>query len=865
MLESTLALILQLLDLKAGWIFLVDDQGSFALEAAIGLPPALGAGEQAGLRWTPCRCQQMLLRGELTGPANVLDCERLQRIHEELAGAGPQVVNAQTGDLYVHVTVPLRAGGRTLGLLNLARAGKEPLDADTLTHLGLVADTLGVAIERARLYAQVDAAWREEVEACNRLAQTLLGLSDLEAIGEAVFSMLRPYLKPDALSLLVADPSGTFLELVAGWGWSAEYVGRLQLPLHPPDSSGPARALHVRRPVLEDHTQPSEAFTVPEPVRRAGVKMCLILPMVAGDTVTGVLVADYLAPREIGEERIRFASLIAAVAAVAVERAAEHRRNRMLFEQVPVALYRSMPNGRLLDVNSAMVRMLGYPDRDALLAVNAVNLYANPEDRARWQRLMEQEGVVTGFEVQWRRFDGTVIWVRESARAVRDATGRPAYYEGSTEDITARKRVEADLQYLASHDPLTGALNRHRFQEELQRLIVQARRTGQSGALLFVDLDNFKEVNDRLGHKAGDDLLRAAVRAMCARLRDTDVLARLGGDEFGILAVPADGGQAVAIAERLLGALREKVVIIGGSPFRLMASCGVALLPLHGVTVDELLAAANLSMYAAKEQGGDRVVLYTPDPSWRDRLNVLTGWTERLRRALDEGRLLAYVQPILDLRENRITRWEFLARLAEEGKVIAPAAFLSAAERLGMVQEIDMWMCRQALRFAARHGQHVHVNFSPKTLSDERAMANIAAELDAWRGAASLLVVEITETAIVADMAQLLQCLEALRSRACQVALDDFGVGFSSLYYLRHLPVDYLKIDAAFIYRLVTDPQDRQIVRTIADLARGLGRATIAEGVEDGATLEAVRALGVDYAQGHHVGRPEPSTAVPES
>jgi len=862
MLESALALILQLLDLKAGWIFLVDDQGQFTLQAAHGLPPALEAGEQAALRWKPCRCQQMLLRGELTGPANILDCERLQRIHEELAGAGPQAVDVQTGGLYVHVTVPLRAGDRILGLLNLARAGKEPLDADTLILLGLVADTLGVAIERARLYAQVEAARREEVEACNRLAQTLVGLSDLEAIGEVVFSALRPHLKPDALSLLVVDPSGTFLELVAGWGWSAEYVGRLLLPLHPPDSSGPARALHARQPVLEDHTRPSEAFPIPEPVRRAGVKLCLTLPMVAGDRVTGVLVADYLAPQKISEDQIRFASLIAAVGALAVERAVEHRRNRMLFEQVPVALYRSTPDGRLLDVNSAVVRMLGYPHREALLAVNAAELYVNPEDRARWQRLMDQNGLVTGFEVQWRRLDGTVIWVRESARVVRDATGRPAYYEGSAEDITARKRVEADLQYLASHDPLTGVFNRHRFQEELQRLIVEARRAGRSGALLFVDLDNFKEANDRLGHKAGDDLLRVAVRALCARLRETDVLARLGGDEFGILAVPVGAGQAVAVAERLLDALREQVVMIGGSPFRLTASCGIALFPEHGVTADELLAAADLSMYVAKEQGGDRAVLYAPDPAWRDRSKVLIGWTDRLRRAMEEERLLAYAQPILDLRQNRVTRWELLVRLAEGGEIIAPAAFLPVAERLGIVQEIDVWMCRQALRFAARRGQRVHVNLSPKTLGDERAMATIAAELDASREAVPGLVVEITETAAVADLTQVLQCLETLRSRGCQVALDDFGVGFSSLYYLRHLPVDYLKIDAAFIRRLVIDPQDLQIVRAIADLARGLGRATIAEGVEDGAALEAVRSLGVDYAQGYHVGRPVPSTTL---
>jgi len=673
---------------------------------------------------------------------------------------------------------------------------------------------------------------------------------------------IQQALEPDGLSLLVVDPSGTFLELAAGWGWSGTHVGRLKLPLRPPDSNGPAWALHVGQPVLEDHTKPAAAFVVPEPVRRAGVQVSLHLPMVAGDKATGVFVADYLGPRKVGEDRIRFAGLIAGVAAVAVERALEHRRNRLLFEQVPVALYRSTPDGRLLDVNEAMVRMLGYPDREALVAVNAVNLYCNAEDRARWQQLMAREGVVTGFEVQWRRFDGTVIWVRESARAVRDAAGRPAYYEGSAEDITARKRVEADLQYLASHDPLTGAFNRHRFQEELHRLIAQARRAGQSGALLFIDLDNFKDVNDHLGHKAGDDLLRSVVQAVRARLRETDLLARLGGDEFGVAAVPADARQALAIAERVLGSVREQVVLIDGRPFRLTASCGIALFPEHGVAVDEVLTAADLSVYAAKEQGGDRAVVYSPDAAWRDRSRIAAGWAERLRSAVAENRLVAYAQPILDLRRNRVTQWEFLVRLVEAQEIIAPAAFLAVAERLNLIQEIDVWICRQALRFAARDKRRVHVNLSPTTLGDDEAIEAILAEVDAHREAGAGLVVEITETAAIANLAQILRRVETLRSRGCQLALDDFGVGFSSLYYLRHLPVDYLKIDASFIRGLVTDLQDREIVRAVAELARGLGRATIAEGVEDGATLEAVRALGVDYAQGYYIGRPTPSTEL---
>jgi EAL domain-containing protein (putative c-di-GMP-specific phosphodiesterase class I) len=270
---------------------------------------------------------------------------------------------------------------------------------------------------------------------------------------------------------------------------------------------------------------------------------------------------------------------------------------------------------------------------------------------------------------------------------------------------------------------------------------------------------------------------------------------------------------------------------------RLNASCGVALFPQHGLSEDELLAAADLSMYAATEQGGDQVVLYQPEAAWRDSAGLAVGWAERLRRALAEDRLVAYAQPILDLRRGEVTQWEFLVRLVEGQEVIAPAAFLAAAERAHLIQQVDVWICRQALRFGAREGRRVHVNLSPRTLEDDQAMEAILAEVDRHRQARTGLVVEVTETAAIANVTETLGRVHVLRSRGCQLALDDFGVGFSSLYYLRHLPVDYLKIDASFVRGLATDPQDRQIVRAIAELARGLGRATVAEGVEDAANL----------------------------
>lgn len=262
-----------------------------------------------------------------------------------------------------------------------------------------------------------------------------------------------------------------------------------------------------------------------EPARRAAVQMRLNLPMITGDQPAAVIVADYVAPRPIGEDQIRLATLVVGIATPSVAGALDNQRNRALFERLPIGLYRSTPDGRLLDVNGAMVRLLGYPDRQTLLSTHAVKLYGNPEDRVRWQQLMEQQGVVLGFEVQWRRFDGTLIWVREST----DAAGRPADYEGSAEDITARKRFEEAIHYLASHDALTGVFHQQRFQEELSRLIAEARRSGETGAVLFVDVDNFKEVNGRLGHRAGNTVLQQVAQATGRRLRTGETLARVGG------------------------------------------------------------------------------------------------------------------------------------------------------------------------------------------------------------------------------------------------------------------------------------------------------------------------------------------------
>lgn len=850
LLQEALPLVAELVGAECAWAYLLDEEGRFRLAAVHDLPQDLTADGEAALRWTPCRCQQMLLDGQFIGPANIIVCDR------QPADKGP----AERGErsaagtrLRVHASVPLHSFGRAVGLVNIARVGTLKVDARGTRILSLVARTLGAAIERASLQRKAEAWIRERDQRLSCLASHLLGLSRLEDIADRVFALLQELLETDSFSLLVVDPSGTYLDLVAARGWAEEYIGRLQFPLHPPGSSGVAWALHVRLPILTNvETAP---FTVPQPVLQAGVRTTLYLPLLSGESPIGVLVANFFRERSLTEELMRSATLVARLAAAAIARVQEYQRYRLLFERVPVALYRTSVSGQVLDANEAMVRLLAYPDKETLLRTNAVQFYARPQDRQRWQRLMERQDTVVDFEVRWRRLDGALIWVRETSRAIRDATGRPVYYEGFVEDITDRKEREAQIAYLASHDPLTGCFNRRRFREELEHRLAQSSRLHRSGALLLIDLDNFKEINDSLGHKAGDDILCSVVRQMKATLRATDALGRLGGDEFGVLLFPAEADEALAVAERLLRVVRQQEVLAGGRPFRLSASCGIVIFPRHGSTADELLVAADLALYSAKREGGSRAKLHDGSAAEIPGLD----WSRLLQMALDAGRLAIYAQPILHLRTGRVDRYELLARIVDEnGVVLSAKDFLQRAERAGLVGQIDRRVWQEALA-AARSGRFtVHVNLSVQTLQDQEAIHEMAAEMEAAVVRAGALVVELPESASSAITQQVVHSALSLNGRGCRLALDDFGAGYCVFPLLRRLPLDSLKVDASLVQNVAHHRADREITRAIVSMARAMGLSIIAEGVEDEVTLQAVRELGFDYAQGYHVGRPAP-------
>ncbi len=434
----------------------------------------------------------------------------------------------------------------------------------------------------------------------------------------------------------------------------------------------------------------------------------------------------------------------------------------------------------------------------------------------------------------------------------------------SFRDVSDRKRFESQLVHLANHDPLTSLFNRRRFNEEVERQLASSRRYGVRGALLFMDLDQFKDVNDSRGHRAGDELLTSLARLLRERLRETDIIARLGGDEFAILLPHTSAEEAMTVAAEVLDAIRGYLFITGGSPLRITASIGVALFPDHSTDAGELLSRADLAMYQAKEQGRNRVTIFVPEARWQAEIESRIGWNQRIHDALEQNLFVLHAQPIYDLRARRVTQHELLLRVSEpDGGVVLPGAFLDIAERTGLIQDIDRWVVGQAIDLIAKardqgQARRLEVNVSGKAFADPELLRSIEAQIAATGIDPANLVLEVTETAAIANLEQAERFVQKLKGLGCGFALDDFGVGFSSFAHLKYLPVDYLKIDGSFIRDLARNTVDQHLVRAIVNVAHALGKQTIAEFVGDDETMALLHEYGVDFAQGYHVGRPVP-------
>jgi diguanylate cyclase (GGDEF)-like protein/PAS domain S-box-containing protein len=729
------------------------------------------------------------------------------------------------------MVVPLRARGDTLGALTLVRSQSgDPYDEDDLSLAQELADRCALAVDNARLH---DGERRER-----------------------------------AFSTAVLDNAGSLVVVL-------DRDGRIVRFNRACERTTGYTAAEVRgRPIWE-------AVLPAEEAERARAKFAAVTEGQVSErhwcTKGGELRLIEWTATALTDDGGERAFVIGTGTDITERRRAENalrhaeERFRAAFEGAPigVALVGVERDcvGRWLQVNPALCELTGYASEELL--ATSLEAITHPDDQdlsaTAMQGLIAGETPQLRLETRYMHRAGHPIWALLHASVVRDGAGQPLYAIAQVLDITERKRFEGQLQHLADHDPLTGLVNRRRLEVELRNGVALAKRYGHAGALLVIDLDNFKYVNDTYGHAVGDELICRVGGVLRERLRETDVLARLGGDEFAVMLPRASLADAQAVAADLLGLIRSQAcVLVGERRVRLSGSVGVAPIdPRAELTADELLVEADLAMYEAKETGRDRVAPVDVSDQ-QARMSARLSWSERIRDALEHDGFVTFQQPILDLRTGTVGRHELLLRMeGEGGDLIPPGAFLYVAERFGQIQAIDRWVIARAVEILAeRRGAGLElaleVNLSGASITDEAVLEFVASEVENAAIDPSKLIFEVTETAAIVNVERARHFAERLAEFGCKFALDDFGAGFGSFYYLKHLPFDCLKIDGDFIRKLPTSVPDQLTVKAIVEIARGLGKETIAEFVEDELTLGLLREYGVDFAQGYHVGPPAP-------
>jgi diguanylate cyclase (GGDEF)-like protein/PAS domain S-box-containing protein len=548
-------------------------------------------------------------------------------------------------------------------------------------------------------------------------------------------------------------------------------------------------------------------------------------------------------------------------------------RFRSAFEHAPIGMALADRHGRILRSNRAFCRMLGRtPAQFAGLTIRDIT---HPDDWAdgaeHIRRLFAGEFDDYSLEKRYVHADGHVVWVSLSVSAVRGENDDPIYMIGQIEDITERKAIGERLAHQAIHDPLTGLPNRTFFIDRIRKTMEHVDRRHHRVAVLFLDVDHFKVINDSLGHEAGDQLLITIGHRLRRMLRPSDTVARFGGDEFTILCPDVDDPTAVmTLAERVLEEITRPVILSDNEVF-VTASIGIACSGHRAETPETLVRDADTAMYRAKDRGRHRAEFFDERSRARTLEHLHTG--NALHRALDRGEFELHYQPILELETARVTGFEALIRWRHPDRgLIAPIEFIGLAEETGLIVPIGTWVletaCAQAARWQAAHPNDrpvsMSANVSPRQLAEPSFPEQIERVLRQSGIRPGTLWLEITETTLMHDTESMSSALRALRTQGIHLAVDDFGTGYSSLSHLKRFPIEALKIDQSFVQGLAHDGEDAAIVTAVISLAHALGLSSTAEGVETPEQLAALRTLGCELAQGNLFAEPQPAALAGE-
>lgn len=538
-----------------------------------------------------------------------------------------------------------------------------------------------------------------------------------------------------------------------------------------------------------------------------------------------------------------------------------------LLNNVPAVILIQRPGGKITKLNTEGFRLFDMKAHQETVP-RFSQFFAENERRAIEQGL---DGLFAGSETLFCHESQTLVggdmqyYIDWRHTRLPDSYHQDPLVLSVGLDLTARKHAETNLAWLADHDPLTELMNRRRFQAEFEKILKKSERSGQPGVLIFCDVDQFKIINDTSGHPTGDQLLREIAYKLQQCIREVDVFARIGGDEFAIIAADTNREGASALAAKICEMMKNLELNIKGVSYQITLSLGVVLFPEHGTSADDLLANADLAMYKAKaaDNGRNNWVVFSKDAPEKQWLHEQIDWKARIQKALEEERLILHYQPILDIGGDRIGHYEALVRMVDtKGDIIPPFRFIPIAEKTGLIYDIDRYVIKRAIRDLTQFQQqgydiNMAINLSATAITKMDFLSHVESLVTQYGVSQSQLIFELTETSAVEDVNATANIIASCRNLGYRFSLDDFGVGYASWFYLQQLPVDFVKIDGSFVRNLANSHEDRLFVAAINNVAQGLGKKTIAEYVDSKESLGILKDMGVDYAQGYHIGRPQ--------
>ena len=556
---------------------------------------------------------------------------------------------------------------------------------------------------------------------------------------------------------------------------------------------------------------------------------------------------------------------------------AEKLRAQLTLHSIGDAIVTTNPSGQVTYLNQVAQNLSGWAAEEAqgkainevihLFSSNSVHpLFASNDPAFLSQATAEHDSVAKLISRH-----GQESSIEYHVSPILDGNGHTSGHVIVLHDVTQSTELSKKLSWAANHDALTGLINRTEFERRLEALLLNARMDLKEHALLYLDLDQFKVVNDTCGHMAGDDLLRQLAVQLEGQIRHNDTLARLGGDEFGILLQGCTLDRAADVAEHLRDAVKSFRFAWQDKVFDIGVSIGLVPINYQSESAPALLSAVDSACYAAKDLGRNQVHIFEPGDEELARRKGEMHWAQQVSQAIDDGRMALYFQKIVPIsaRNAGQTHVELLIRMLDEnGKLVPPMAFIPAAERYNMMGTLDRWVVQTVFqRLAARSDKEntvCAINLSGQSVSDKQMLEFILDQFQQTGVSPQHICFEITETAAIANLRSALAMIDTLRAMGCRFSLDDFGSGMSSFGYLRQLKVDYLKIDGSFVRQMLSNPTDHTMVEAINNIGHVMGIQTIAECVETPAMLDALKKMGVDYAQGFGIHRPEPLSARDE-